>query len=71
MTAVLAGIAALAGVGATAPARNLYCSAHEVVEYYRALEESELPAGFLERLTLSMTLARAQAGEPGRACERN
>ncbi len=64
--AVLLGSASLAGAGATAPARDLYCSAHHVVEYYRAIEDSKLPAGFLERVTLSVTLARAEAAEQAR-----
>ncbi len=54
-------VVSLAGIGTTAPARNLYCSASEFVEYYRELQESPVPTGFLQRVAMSITMVKAEA----------
>ncbi len=53
--------ATLMGAGATRPARNFFCSATEFVQYYRALEESTVSAGFLERIAISLALTKVDA----------
>lgn len=71
MGVILLGAITLTGAQSE-PARSLYCSACHFVEYYRALQDSEeIPAGFMERVRISMALAKAdeaKAVEAGDRC---
>jgi hypothetical protein len=63
MGAILLGAVTLTGAQSQ-PARSFYCSAYHVVEYYRALKDSEaVPAGFLERVRISIALAKTDAAK--------
>ncbi len=50
------GLASLGGVSQSAPGRNLYCSAHQFLCYYRAVERANNQAGFFDRVALSLVL---------------
>jgi hypothetical protein len=52
------------------PVRNAYCSAHEFFTYFRAPEKSSAPAGFWERVALSLALTSANSPKPACASER-
>ncbi|HWR50128.1 MAG TPA: hypothetical protein VN428_03420 [Bryobacteraceae bacterium] len=62
--AILLGAVTLTGAHSE-PARSLYCSACQFLEYYQALQDSkEIPAGFLERVRISIALAKLDAEKP-------
>jgi|GEM_PF-5896478 hypothetical protein len=51
----------LAGAGASEPARGFLCSACSFLQYYRAIGDASVPAGFFERVAMSLALARSDA----------
>lgn len=58
--------ATLAVAGTSPQGRTFICSAQDFVSNYRAIGEASVPAGFLERVAISLTLTRSHI--PQRAC---
>lgn len=53
------------GAAGTPAGRHAYWSTREFFSYFQALKQPSGPAGFWERLTLSLVLASAADSEPG------
>jgi len=54
---LLLGVLSLGGITLTNPGRRLLASTQSFVRYFRALENSGVPAGFWERVAFSLVLA--------------
>ena len=52
------------GAAATPAGRHAYWSTREFFSYFQALDRSTRPAGFWEKLTLSLVLASAANDKP-------
>ncbi|MGE5488562.1 MAG: hypothetical protein ACM3ZB_12170 [bacterium] len=64
----MAGVTAvtMAVAGASSPGRTFICSAQNFVSNYRAIDELSVPAGFLEKVAISLALTRSHT--PPQAC---
>lgn len=59
MTGVTAVTMAVAGT--SPPGRTFICSAQNFVSNYRAIGEASVPAGFLEKVAISLALTRSHS----------
>jgi hypothetical protein len=53
-------LVSLGGASRSDPGRQLFCSAHEFLNYYRALEEANGRSGFFDRVALSLVLTSGE-----------
>jgi hypothetical protein len=58
---LLLGCASFCGITLTDPGRHLLASTRSFVRYFRALENSGVPAGFWERVAFSLVLASTES----------